>query len=56
MPWGMMVDCTLQTATTARLMGLCEICGGTCNRMVSRARLTEIGEIFDVRLHERRKA
>ena len=55
-PMGLMVDCIPQTPKTARLVGLCGTCGGICNRMVSRARLTEVREIFDVRLHERRKA
>ena len=45
-PWGMLVDCIPQTATTARLMGLCEVCGGTCNRMISRSKIGEFGEIF----------
>lgn len=46
MPWGMMVDCTRQTATTARLTGLCEVCGGTCNRMISRTKIGQFREIF----------
>jgi DNA-binding XRE family transcriptional regulator len=45
-PMGMLVDCIPQTATTARLMGLCEVCGGTCNRMISRARIDQFREIF----------
>lgn len=45
-PMGMMVDCIPQTATTARLMGLCEACGGTCNRMISRAKIGHFREIF----------
>jgi excisionase family DNA binding protein len=49
-PGGMMVDCVLQTSTTARLMGLCETCGGTCNRMVSRSDLARFAAIFDVAL------
>ena len=43
---GVMVDCIPQTATTARLMGLCEACGGTCNRMISRAKIDHFREIF----------
>lgn len=46
MPMGMLVDCISQTATTARLMGLCEACGGTCNRMISRAKIDRFREIF----------
>ncbi|MCY1128022.1 helix-turn-helix domain-containing protein [Frigidibacter sp. RF13] len=45
-PMGMLVDCIPQTATTARLMGLCEACGGTCNRMISRAKIDHYREIF----------
>lgn len=45
-PMGMLVDCIPQTATTARLMGLCESCGGTCNRMISRAKIDQFREIF----------
>lgn len=45
-PMGMLVDCIPQTATTARLMGLCEVCGGTCNRMISRAKIDLFREIF----------
>jgi hypothetical protein len=47
-PMGMMVDCLPQTAKTARLVGLCVVCGGTCNRMVSRADLPRYSAIFDV--------
>lgn len=45
-PMGMMVDYIPQTATTARLMGLCEACGGTCNRMISRTKIDLFREIF----------
>lgn len=45
-PMGMMVDCIPQTSTTARLMGLCETCGGTCNRMISRTKIDLFREIF----------
>lgn len=27
-------------------MGLCEVCGGTCNRMISRAKIDHFREIF----------
>lgn len=47
-PFGMMVDCLPQTAKTSRLVGLCRVCGGTCNRMISRANLGSVGGIFDV--------
>jgi hypothetical protein len=45
-PMGMLVDCIPQTAKTARLMGLCDACGGTCNRMISRAKIDHFREIF----------
>jgi hypothetical protein len=45
-PWGMLVDCVLQNGSTARLVGLCEACGGTCNRMISRSRIGQFAEIF----------
>ena len=47
-PMGLMVDCIPQTYRTSRLMGLCAECGGTCNRIVSRANLPVVGGIFDV--------
>ena len=49
-PMGMMVDCIHQTATTARLMGLCEACGGTCNRMISPSSIGQFGQIFDLKI------
>lgn len=48
LPLGMMVDCMAQSPKTARLVGLCATCGGTCNRMVSRAKLGSLGTMFDV--------
>ena len=47
-PLGMMVDGHRQTAKTARMVGLCEACGGTCNRMINAAALPRIKKIFDV--------
>ncbi|THD81394.1 DNA-binding protein [Aliigemmobacter aestuarii] len=55
-PMGMMVDCIPQTPKTARLEGLCEACGGTCNRMISRARIADFAAIFDLALNEGRQA
>lgn len=55
-PLGMMVDCLPQTVTTARLVGLCVACGGTCNRMISRADLGRLGGIFDVAYPDHRQA
>lgn len=45
-PMGMLVDCIPQTATTSRLMGLCEVCDSICNRMISRAKIDHFREIF----------
>lgn len=45
-PMGMLVDCIPQTATTSRLMGLCEVCGGICNRIISRSKIDQFREIF----------
>ena len=55
-PLGLMVDCLPQTAKTARLVGLCGVCGGTCNRTISRADLTRFGGIFDVACPAHRQA
>ncbi len=55
-PMGMLVDCLPQTATTARLIGLCEVCSGTCNRMVSRSKIGEFGQIFELVLKDRQTA
>lgn len=55
-PMGGMVDCIPQTPTTARLFGLCEVCGGTCNRMISTAKLDHFSQIFEVAFKEGRQA
>lgn len=55
-PMGMMVDCIPQTATTARLMGLCEVCGGTCNRMIGKAKIGHFSEIYVLALRDRKTA
>jgi Helix-turn-helix domain len=47
-PMGLLVDVLPQTAKTARLFGLCEACGGTCNRMISLTKIDEIRSIFEV--------
>lgn len=49
-PWEMLVDCIIQTPTTARLVGLCSTCGGTCNRMISRPMIPQFSEIFELKL------
>lgn len=47
-PLGMMADEIRQTATISRLVGLCEVCGGTCNRIISARALPDFGRIFDI--------
>lgn len=53
-PMGLMVDCIPQTAKTARLLGLCADCGGTCNRMISRTKINHFSQIFCVAVKEGR--
>lgn len=55
-PMGLMIDVLPQTTKTARLVGLCDVCGGTCNRMVSLAKLDQLRLIFDVAINEGKKA
>jgi len=55
-PWGLAVDCIPQTPKTARLLGLCEVCGGTCNRMISRSKIDQFSQIFSVAIKEGRCA
>ena len=53
---GLMVDCIPQTPNTARLFGLCEVCGGTCNRMISQTKIDHFSQIFEVAIKEGRQA
>jgi len=55
-PMGLMVDCIPQTPKTARLLGLCDACGGTCNRMISRSKIDQFSRIFEVAIKEGRQA
>ncbi len=55
-PLGGMVDCIPQTAKTARLFGLCEVCGSSCNRMISNTRINHYNQIFEVAIKEGRLA
>lgn len=55
-PLGMMVDVLPQTTKTARLVGLCGVCSGTCNRMISRADLARLSAIFDVAYPDHQQA
>jgi hypothetical protein len=49
-PMGLLVDCTLQTPSTARLTGLCGVCGGTCNRMIGRSKIGDFARIFELQI------
>jgi len=51
-PMGLLVDCIFQTPKTARLLGLCEVCGGTCNRMISQTKIAHFSRIFEVAIKE----
>ncbi len=51
-PLGLMVDLRDQSLKTARLEGLCEVCGGICNRMISRAQIGQFRSIFDIESKE----
>ena len=55
-PMGLLVDVLPQTAKTARLFGLCEVCGGTCNKMISLAKIDEILSIFEVAFKDTQQA
>jgi len=48
-PYGLMVDLVRQNAKTARLAGLCDVCGGTCNRIISPSSVDQFGRIFDLK-------
>lgn len=47
-PLGWMVDIHDQSEKTVRLEGLCEVCGGICNRMVSRTQVGRLRSILNV--------
>ncbi len=47
-PAGLMVDLIAQTGRTARIVGLCDHCGTVCNRMVSKAKMPDLHQIFDL--------
>lgn len=51
-PMGLLVDCIPQTPKTARLLGLCNVCGGTCNRMISKSKIDDFSKVFCVAIKE----
>lgn len=55
-PMGFLVDCIPQTSKTARLLGLCDVCGGTCNRMISRSKIDHFSQVFCVAIKEGQQA
>lgn len=52
-PYGMLLDYLPHSRTTGRLVGLCAVCGTTCNRMASAAQLPGLHQIFDIACRER---
>lgn len=47
-PLGNMVDYFPRNATAGRLVGLCSVCEGTCNRFVQKTDLPKMAAIFDI--------
>lgn len=47
-PYGMMLDYVSTNASRGRLIGLCEVCDGPCQRFASRASLETLSQIFDI--------
>jgi hypothetical protein len=47
-PDGGLVDAIRQNGKTLRLVGLCETCGGMCNRMIGRKSLPDFETLFTV--------
>lgn len=55
-PMGLLIDVLPQNEKTARLFGLCEVCGGTCNKMISTAKIDAIRSIFVVAFRDTKQA
>lgn len=47
-PDGGLVDAIAQNGKTLRLVGMCETCGGMCNRMIGRNALADVEKLFTV--------
>ena len=47
-PMGHLVDCIPQSGNTVRLLGLCGVCGGTCNRMVGKTKVEQFALVFNL--------
>lgn len=46
-PLGMLVDVIKPNSAPFRIVGLCEVCAGTCSRTIAKDNLAEIETIFD---------
>ena len=55
-PMGLLVEVQPQTAKTARLLAFCEVCEGTCNKMISMAKIDALRLIFEVAVNDTKKA
>ena len=44
----MMIDIVLQPGKSRRLTGLCEVCEGPCQRMISTRQIKDFATIFDI--------
>ena len=47
-PYGMMVDLIAQSGKSMRLTGLCEVCEGSCQRMIGPRQIKDFATVFDV--------
>ncbi|WP_436398938.1 helix-turn-helix domain-containing protein [Roseobacter sp. S98] len=48
-PFGMMVDLFMMSGKSGRLAGLCEICDGPSQRMISTRQIKDFAAIFDIK-------
>jgi hypothetical protein len=55
-PYGMMVDYVPINDVRGRLVSLCEVCEGSCQRFASEASLNGLGEIFAIVRRSARQA
>ena len=55
-PMGLLVDCIPQTTKTARLIGICGVCGGTCNRIISKSKIDHFSKIFCLAIRDTKQA
>lgn len=55
-PYGMMVDYVAINETRGRIVALCEVCEGRCQRFVSEKALAELDRIFEIARRSARQA